>query len=90
MAAAQEDLTSTVLIASDAGKHRNSLFMEATRHFASDPGTIKSIMPCTPFQRDVMDWTAHDKRRAVGHVIYEIPENVDIERLFAAWKEVVR
>lgn len=90
MAAAQEDLTSTVLIASDAGKHRNSLFMEATRHFASDPGTIKTIMPCTPFQRDVMDWTAHDKRRAVGHVIYEIPENVDIERLFAAWKEVVR
>ena len=83
-------MTSIVFIASNAGKYRNSLFIKATWHFALDLGIIKSIMPCTPFQQDIMDWTAYDKQRTVGYIIYEIPENVDIEHLFIAWKEVVR
>ncbi|RYP40686.1 hypothetical protein DL767_001544 [Monosporascus sp. MG133] len=87
----QQDLEITAsLVPGDAGKHRDSLYEQATWRFGLDRDKIENILPCTPFQCDVMDCAADDGRRAVGHVVYEIPRNVDLQRLAAAWKEVVR
>nr|AFP96785.1 bassianolide synthetase [Beauveria bassiana] len=66
------------------------LSREITRHFGLEQDEIEEILPCTPFQRDVIECASDDKRRAVGHVVYEIPEDVDTERLAAAWKATVR
>ncbi|KAI0969469.1 hypothetical protein F4678DRAFT_438811 [Xylaria arbuscula] len=74
----------------DAGEHRDNLYKEAAWRFSLERDAIENILPCTPFQRDVIDCAADDGRRAIGHVIYEIPRNVDLKRLAAAWKEVVR
>ncbi|KAJ8123451.1 hypothetical protein ONZ43_g606 [Nemania bipapillata] len=74
----------------DAGGHRDSLYNEAAWRFGLKRDAIEDISPCTPFQRDVIDCAAEDGRRGIGHVVYEIPNGVDIERLAAAWREVVR
>ena len=64
---------------------RKQIFQE----FGGDLGVIEEILPCTPFQRDVMAWTTRDPKNAVGHVLLEISNDADIERLTAAWMKVV-
>ncbi|KAM3513239.1 hypothetical protein MY11210_003105 [Beauveria gryllotalpidicola] len=66
------------------------LCREIARHFGLEQDVIEDILPCTPFQRDVIQCASDDKRRAVGHVVYEIPDDVDAERLAAAWKATVQ
>ncbi|OAA42031.1 bsls-like protein [Beauveria brongniartii RCEF 3172] len=66
------------------------IFWEIARHFGLEQDEIEEILPCTPFQRDVTECASDDKRRAVGHVVYEIPEDVDTKRLAAAWKATAR
>ncbi|KAI0435294.1 hypothetical protein F5Y09DRAFT_336776 [Xylaria sp. FL1042] len=80
----------TSFMPDDAGEHPDSLYKQAAWHFGLERKAIENILPCTPFQCDVIDCAADDGRRAVGHVVYEIPSNVDLERLAAAWGEVVR
>ncbi|KAI0543201.1 hypothetical protein GGR58DRAFT_519334 [Xylaria digitata] len=82
--------TTASFVPDDTGEHRNSLYKEAAWRFGLERDAIENILPCTPFQCDVIDCAADDGRRAVGHAVYEIPSNVDLERLTAAWKEVVR
>ncbi|KAI0544323.1 hypothetical protein F4679DRAFT_565477 [Xylaria curta] len=74
----------------EAGEHRDSLYNEAAWRFGLKRDAIENISQCTPFQRDIIDCAAEDGRRGIGHVVYEIPSSIDIERLAAAWKEVVR
>ncbi|KAI0436895.1 hypothetical protein F4803DRAFT_571785 [Xylaria telfairii] len=74
----------------DAGEHRDNLYNEAAWRFGLKRDAIENISPCTPFQRDVIDCAVEDGRRGIGHAVYEIPSSVDISRLAAAWKEVVR
>ncbi|KAF4449387.1 Enniatin synthase [Fusarium austroafricanum] len=69
--------------------HPNSLSEQVTRYFGLGSDRIERILPGTPFQRDVMDCTAKDRQRAVGHAVFEIPKDVDNARLAAAWKETV-
>ncbi|UKZ79102.1 NRPS [Trichoderma virens FT-333] len=78
------------LVSSDCDRKLDGLYEQATQRFGLDRNKIENILPCTPFQRDVMDCAADDGRRAIGHVIYEISRNIDTQRLAAAWKEVVR
>ncbi|GKT95952.1 AMP-binding enzyme [Colletotrichum tofieldiae] len=92
MAAIQQEPNTTVR--SDAGgvtvESRNALHMEAAQHFGIEPNKIETMLPCTPFQREVMDRARGDKRRAIGHAVFEIGQDVDVQRLAAAWKEVTR
>ncbi|KAF2964673.1 hypothetical protein GQX73_g8896 [Xylaria multiplex] len=74
----------------DSRESRDGLYKEAAWRFGLERDAIENILPCTPFQCDVIDCAADDGRRAVGHAVYEIPSNVDLERLAAAWKKVVR
>nr|ABR28366.2 bassianolide synthetase [Xylaria sp. BCC 1067] len=74
----------------DAGRHHDNLRKQVARRFGLDKAKIENILPCTPFQSDVMDCAVDDGRRAIGHVVYEIPRNIDTQRLATAWKEVVR
>jgi hypothetical protein len=66
------------------------LSREITQCFGLERDAIEAILPCTPFQLDVIDCSSHDGRRAVGHAVYEIPNGVDTERLAAAWKDTVQ
>ncbi|KAF5671271.1 enniatin synthase, partial [Fusarium heterosporum] len=54
-----------------------------------DQDKIESILPGTPFQRDVVDSAADNKQRAIGHVVFDIPSDIDSTRLAAAWKDTV-
>ncbi|KAI1298361.1 hypothetical protein F5Y03DRAFT_270140 [Xylaria venustula] len=74
----------------DASEYRDNIYKEAARRFVLERDAIENILPCTPFQRDVIDCAADDGRQAIGHAVYEIPRNIDLERLAAAWKEVAR
>lgn len=85
----RQDLITPFLVPGDAVEHCNSLYEQVTRRFGLDRDKIENILPCTPFQCDVMDFAADDGRRAIGHVVYEVPKNVDTQRLAAAWKEIV-
>lgn len=73
-----------------SGKHDESLYEQVTERFGLDRSKIENILPCTPFQRDVMDSAAADGRQALGHAIFKLPKHVDVQRLAAAWKEIVR
>ncbi|MBE3043310.1 hypothetical protein IMZ48_12215 [Candidatus Bathyarchaeota archaeon] len=86
----QELIATGHLQGGDAKEHPGTLYMQAARHFNIERDKVENILPCTPFQLDVMDSASKDKRRAIGHVVYEIPNNVDVERLAAAWKQAVR
>lgn len=85
----QDLATAPSMVSGDVKKNSDSLYGEATRRFGLDRGKIENILPCTPFQCDVMDCAADDGRRAVGHIVYEIPTNIDTQRLAAAWKEII-
>ncbi|KAF5022201.1 hypothetical protein F66182_5788 [Fusarium sp. NRRL 66182] len=74
----------------DADGHLESLCEQVTRYFGLGQDRIENILPGTPFQRDVMDLAANDGQRAVGHVVFEVPQDVDSTRLAAAWKETVQ
>ncbi|KAL9484759.1 hypothetical protein ACSS6W_003548 [Trichoderma asperelloides] len=87
----QQNLTAApLLVFDDAGQPCDGVYEQATERFGLDRGKIENILPCTPFQIDVMDCAASDGKRAIGHVVYEIPRSVDTQRLSAAWKEVIR
>ncbi|KAI0393337.1 hypothetical protein F5Y17DRAFT_312831 [Xylariaceae sp. FL0594] len=73
-----------------SGEARESLYRQACRRFDLQRDSIEDILSCTPVQQDVLDSTTDDGRRAFDHVIYEIPEDFDHERLAAAWREVAR
>ncbi|PTB46695.1 hypothetical protein M441DRAFT_126905 [Trichoderma asperellum CBS 433.97] len=79
-----------LLVFDDAGKPCDGAYEQATERFGLDRGKIENILPCTPFQIDVMDCAVSDGKHAIGHVVYEIPRSVDTQRLSAAWKEVIR
>ncbi|KAI1181191.1 non-ribosomal peptide synthetase [Nemania sp. FL0916] len=74
----------------DASQCHDTLYEQVIRHFSLARDKIENILPCTPFQHDVIDSAADDGRRAVGHAVYEIPRSIDPQRLASAWKEVVR
>ncbi len=77
-------------MAGGVNKPRDAVNMQAVAQFGLDPGKIENTLPCTAFQRDVLDCASQDRQLAIGHVVYEIPKNVSLERLAIAWKEVVR
>ncbi|KAH8678409.1 non-ribosomal peptide synthetase [Xylariales sp. PMI_506] len=89
----REDLSDSgfagVFIPSDNEKNGNAPYMEAARRFDLDRNQIERIQPCTPFQRDVIEYAASDQGRVVGHVVYEIGKSVHLERLGQAWDKVV-
>ncbi|KAF9766999.1 Beauvericin nonribosomal cyclodepsipeptide synthetase bea1 [Fusarium sp. DS 682] len=83
------ELTMPLLLPRDTVRHTNSLVEEVTRYFGLGRDKIESILPSTPFQQDVIDCAGHDKQRAIGHVAYEINNDIDISLLAAAWKKTI-
>ncbi|KAM0514832.1 hypothetical protein ACHAPE_006507 [Trichoderma viride] len=87
----QQNQTATPpLMFGDADNHRDDLYEQVMARYELARDKIETVLPCTSFQLDVLDCAATDGKRAIGHVIYEIPRSVDTQRLAAAWKEVVR
>lgn len=65
------------------------LCQEITQHFSLYQSVIEAILPCTSFQRDVINCASHKGRHAIGNVVFRISEDVNAERLAAAWKDTV-
>ncbi|KAI9148687.1 Enniatin synthetase [Paramyrothecium foliicola] len=87
----KQDLGSGITSASvNSDNDYKVIWNQVARHYGLSPGQIEAILPCTPFQHDVLNWAACDPRRAVGQATYNIAKNVDIDGLAAAWEEVVR
>ncbi len=78
------------MVSTDVAGQPKDLLYEISRRFGLDRDAIETILPCTPFQCDVLDCAVDDALHTVGHAIYEIPEDVGAQRLAAAWKETVR
>ncbi|KAI0156823.1 hypothetical protein GGR57DRAFT_501212 [Xylariaceae sp. FL1272] len=77
-------------LSDDEGENLDSLYEQIAWHFGIGRNAIDTILPCTPCQRDVLGCAVDDPRRAIGQVLCEIPRNVSLERLAAAWRDVVR
>ncbi|KAH7240699.1 uncharacterized protein BKA55DRAFT_677902 [Fusarium redolens] len=78
-----------LLLPIDGVGHTDSLVEEVTRYFGLGRDRIESILPSTAFQQDVIDCAGNDKQRSIGHVAYEISNDINISNLAAAWKETI-
>ncbi|KAF5550003.1 enniatin synthase [Fusarium mexicanum] len=78
-----------LLLPSDDARHTDSLVEEVTRSFGLGRDRIENILPSTAFQQDVIDCAGSDKQRSIGHVAYEISNDIDISKLAAAWKDTI-
>ena len=74
---------------SDVDRSRETLRYEASRHCCVDPVAIETVVPFTSFQCDAHDRLKHANQGHIGHVLYEVPFAVDLDRLASSWKEVV-
>lgn len=56
-----------------------------------DRNHIEDILPCSPFQCDVVASAATDgPETAIGQARFELPGDINVERLKSAWSDVVR
>ncbi|KAF5970869.1 enniatin synthase [Fusarium coicis] len=78
-----------LLLPSNDASHTDSLIEEVTRSFGLGRDRIESILPSTAFQQDVIDCAGSDKQRSIGHMAYEISNDIDISKLAAAWKDTI-
>ncbi|KAG7407124.1 Beauvericin nonribosomal cyclodepsipeptide synthetase BEA1 [Fusarium oxysporum f. sp. rapae] len=78
-----------LLLPSDYASHTDTLVEEVSRHLALGRDRIENILPSTAFQQDVIDCAGGDKQRSIGHVAYEISNDIDISNLAAAWKDTI-
>ncbi|EMT65569.1 Enniatin synthase [Fusarium odoratissimum] len=78
-----------LLLPSDDASHTDTLVEEVTRSFGLGRDRIENILPSTAFQQDVIDCAGSNKQRSIGHVAYEISNDIDISNLAAAWKDTI-
>ncbi|KAF4947796.1 hypothetical protein FGADI_10129 [Fusarium gaditjirri] len=78
-----------LLLPSDGASHTDALVDEVSRSFGLGQDRIEKILPSTAFQQDVIDCAGGDKQRSIGHVAYEISNDIDISNLAAAWKDTI-
>ncbi|KAF5695620.1 enniatin synthase [Fusarium denticulatum] len=78
-----------LLLPSDDASHTDTLVEEVTRSFGLGRDRIESILHSTAFQQDVIDCAGSDKKRSIGHVAYEISNDIDIPKLAASWKDTI-
>ncbi|KAH7187414.1 hypothetical protein BKA60DRAFT_531414, partial [Fusarium oxysporum] len=78
-----------LLLPSDDASHTDTLVEEVTRSFGLGRDRIDNILPSTAFQQDVIDCAGSNKQRSIGHVAFEISNDIDISNLAAAWKDTI-
>lgn len=74
---------------SDTRDSLDTLWRQASRFCNADRTTIESVTPCTAFQRSALKRLSDVQRSHIGHVVYEVPPNVNLDRLAGSWSEVV-
>lgn len=84
------ELTGTLTPLTDVGE---SVFLDTSALSGMDPGFVATIRPCLPLQEVLVaqSMAKADEGEAtyVNHIVFEIPESVDIARLVNAWDRVV-
>ncbi|KAF5635719.1 enniatin synthase, partial [Fusarium sp. NRRL 25303] len=78
-----------LLLCSDDASHTDTLVEEVSCSLGLGRDRIENILPSTAFQQDVIDCAGSEKQRSIGHVAYEISNNIDISKLAAAWKDTI-
>ncbi|KAI1024610.1 hypothetical protein LB503_007110 [Fusarium chuoi] len=78
-----------LLLRSDDASHTDTLVEEVSCSLGLGRDRIENILPSTAFQQDVIDCAGSEKQRSIGHVAYEISNDIDISKLAAAWKDTI-
>ncbi|CVL10435.1 related to non-ribosomal peptide synthetase [Fusarium proliferatum] len=78
-----------LLLRSDDAGYTDTLVEEVSCSLGLGPDRIENILPITAFQQDVIDCAGSEKQRSIGHVAYEISNDIDISKLAAAWKDII-
>ena len=62
---------------------------EAAALCGVDPASVEDIYPCTPYQKTILKSAVESSGANVGSSAIELPEDVNIDRVRAAWEDVV-
>ncbi|KAK4502054.1 hypothetical protein PRZ48_007865 [Zasmidium cellare] len=75
-----------------AGVHEDidAVCVEATKQCRVDRSQIEDILPSSSSQHGVVASVANNVRIAVRQAFFQVEDDIDLERLFSAWSEVVR
>lgn len=84
------ELTGTLTPLTDVG---DSVFLDTSALSGMEPGSVSTVRPCLPLQEVLVaqSMARADEGEAiyVNHIVFEIPESVDIARLVNSWDRVV-
>lgn len=84
------ELTGTITPLTDIGE---SMFLDSTALAGMEPGSVATVRPCLPLQEALVaqSMAGADEGEAtyVNHIVFEIPDAVDIARLVNSWDRVV-
>ncbi|KAF2716895.1 acetyl-CoA synthetase-like protein [Polychaeton citri CBS 116435] len=68
----------------------DAMRMVASLQCSVDHDQIEKILPCSQSQFAVLKTGKKDTQSIIGQSLFDIPPEVDVERLATAWKEVTR
>ncbi|CAK4033485.1 enniatin synthase [Lecanosticta acicola] len=85
-----ESLAAFSLLADSDQSDVDALCCAVAKQCRVESSQIQDILPCSPFQRHVVNRAANDPQIGIGQTCLEVSEQIDSERLFAAWSDVVR
>ncbi|KAI0130480.1 hypothetical protein BJ170DRAFT_316129 [Xylariales sp. AK1849] len=71
-----------------AGRDLNALRKEASKQCSIAEGEIGGIYPCTAMQTGLLALSLKDSGSYIMQTVYELPGDVDLEKLEAAWQSV--
>lgn len=77
-------------LVSDTIESLDTLRRQASRLCDADSTTIENITPCTTFQHSALKRLSYIHQSHIGHVVYDVPLDVNLERLASSWREVAK
>ena len=76
-------------LVSDANDSMDALRRQASRYCCENPTTIENVTPCTTFQHSALKRLSSVQQSHIGHAVYDVPLDVDLDRLASCWREIV-
>lgn len=76
-------------LVSDTNDSIDTLRRQASRLCDADPTTIETVTPCTTLQCSALKRLSYIQQSHIGHIVYEVPLDVKLDRLASSWSEIV-
>lgn len=84
------ELTGTITPLTDVGE---SIYLDTSALSGMEPGSIATVRPCLPLQEVLVaqSMASEDEGEStyVNHIVFEMPDSVDVARLVNAWDRVI-